>query len=61
MNINSDGAEIDSASQMEVYGEWIKILDGEGSQIKIPPFVIKQLMVFALNHISEFESGAWND
>lgn len=61
MHINSDGAEIDSASQMEVYGAWIKFLDGEGSHIKIPPSVVKQLLVFALNHISEFESEAWDE
>ena len=59
MNINSDGAEIDTASDMQVYGEWIKFTDGEGSKVKIPPFVIKRLMMFALEHVTEFEEGAW--
>jgi len=61
MNINFDGAEIDSAKQIEVYGEWIKFIDGEGSTVKIPPFVIRSLMVFALQHVKEFEDGAWDE
>ena len=48
MNINSDGAEIDAATDMEVYGDWIKFTDGEGSTVKIDPYVVKQLMDFAL-------------
>ena len=46
MNINSDGAEIDAATDMEVYGDWIKFVDGEGSTVKIDPEVVKQLMDF---------------
>ena len=48
MNINSDGAEIDAATDMEVYGDWIKFVDGEGATVKIDPYVVKQLMDFAL-------------
>ena len=48
MNINSDGAEIDAATDMEVYGDWIKFTDGEGATVKIDPYVVKQLMDFAL-------------
>ena len=48
MNINSDGAEIDAATDMEVYGDWIKFTDGERSTVKIDPYVVKQLMDFAL-------------
>ena len=48
MNINSDGAEIDAANFMEVYGDWIKFVDGEGATVKIDPYVVKQLMDFAL-------------
>ena len=61
MNINDDGAEIDGANQLTVYGEWIKFVDGEGSTVKIPPFVVKKLLVFALDHMKEFEEGAWDE
>jgi hypothetical protein len=47
MNIRHDGAEIDDAINMQVYGEWIKFTDGEGATVKIPPSVIKKLMDFA--------------
>ena len=48
MNINSDGAEIDDARDIEVDGDWIKFTDGEGATVKIDPYVVKQLMDFAL-------------
>jgi hypothetical protein len=44
---------------MEVYGDWIKFKDGEGSTVKITPGVVKALLVFALEHMNEFEEGAW--
>jgi hypothetical protein len=61
MNINSDGAEIDPGDirEMQVYGDWIKFVDGEGAAVKITPGVVKQLMIFALEHVNEFEEGAW--
>lgn len=59
MNIDSDGIEIETATNMEVYGEWIKFTDGAGATIKIPPSAVKALMVFALNNFEEFEVGAW--
>jgi hypothetical protein len=59
MNIGLDGAEIDGAKDCEVYGEWIRFTDGEGSTIKIPPSVVKTLMIFALNNFEKFEEGAW--
>ena len=59
MNINSDGAEIDNARKLQVYGDWIRFVDGEGSDVKITPGVIKQLMVFALEHVTKFDEGAW--
>ncbi len=59
MNLCSDGAEIDNARKMQVYGDWIKFVDGEGSTVKITPGVVKQLLVFALEHINEFEDGVW--
>ena len=59
MNLGSDGAEIDAVRRMQVYGDWIKFVDGEGSTVKITPGVVKQLMIFALEHINEFEEGAW--
>ena len=61
MNINDDGAEIDRADQLTVYGEWIKFVDGEGSTVKMPPFVVKKLLVFALDHMEDFEEGAWDE
>jgi len=48
MNINSAGAEIDAATDMEFYGDWIKFVDGEGATVKIDPEVVKQLMDFAM-------------
>jgi hypothetical protein len=59
MNLGSDGAEIDAVRRMQVYGDWIKFVDGEGSTVKITPGVVKALLVFALEHINEFEEGAW--
>lgn len=59
MIITEDGAEIDSAKDFEVYGEWIKFKDGEGSTVKITPSVVKTLMIFALNNFEKFEEGAW--
>lgn len=59
MNINSDGAEIEVAVNMEVYGEWIKFTDGTGAPIKITPSAVKALMIFALNNFEKFEEGAW--
>ena len=59
MNINSDGAEIDAVRRMQVYGDWIKFTDGEGSDVKITPGVVKALLIFALEHIKEFNEGAW--
>jgi hypothetical protein len=59
MNIGSDGAEIDSAKDFEVYGEWIKFTDGEGSTVKITPSVVETLMIFALDNFEKFYEGAW--
>ena len=59
MNINSDGAEIDAVRKMQVYGDWIRFVDGEGAAVKITPSVVKRLMMFALEHVNEFEEGAW--
>ena len=53
MNINSDGAEIDGARDIEVDGDWIKFTDGEGASVKIDPYVVKQLMGFALSNKAE--------
>lgn len=60
MNINSDGAEIDEADELEVYGEWVKFKDGEGSIVKIPPGLVVKIAAFALAHFSEFEGDAWS-
>lgn len=59
MNIGRDGAEIDGAKDFEVYGEWIKFTDGEGSTVKITPSVVKQLLEFAMANESQFDEGAW--
>lgn len=59
MKMNFDGAEIDNVLKMKVYGDWIKFVDREGSTIKITPGVVKQLLVFALENISEFEAEVW--
>ena len=59
MNFNSDGAEIDDVRKMQVYGDWIRFVDGHGSYIKITPSVVKELLIFALEHVKEFNEGAW--
>ena len=61
MNVNSDGAEIDAARDMEVYGDWIRFVDGEGSIVKIDPEVVKQLMDFVTaNKVEISEAPAPN-
>ena len=61
MNINSDGAEIDAARDMEVYGDWIRFVDGEGATVKIDPEVVKQLMDFVTaNKVEISETPAPN-
>lgn len=59
MIITDDGAEIDSAMSLEVYGDWIKFTDGEGAVVKITPGVVKQLLEFAMANESKFYDGAW--
>ena len=59
MNIDSDGVEIETATNLEVYGEWLKFTDSEGVAIKISPEVLKKLMVFALENLTAFDEGAW--
>jgi len=46
MNINDDGAEIDRAENVELYGDWIKFTDGEGASVKIAIDVILELHDF---------------
>jgi hypothetical protein len=46
MNINDDGAEIDRAENVELYGEWIKFTDGEGASVKIAIDVVLELAEF---------------
>ncbi len=55
MNINSDGAEIDAARDMEVYGDWIRFVDGEGSIVKIDPEVVMKLYEFPITNLQEFD------
>ena len=59
MIINDDGAEIDRATNMEVYGDWIKFTDGEGATVKMLPSVVKQLLEFAMANKGEFTEEAW--
>lgn len=59
MIITEDGAEIDSAIDLEVYGDWIKFTDGEGAVVKITPRVVKKLMEFAMANEDKFDEGAW--
>lgn len=59
MNINADGIEIEDANSLEVLGEWIKFVDAEGVTVKIPPELVKRLMVFALDNVTAFDEGAW--
>jgi hypothetical protein len=46
MNINYDGAEIDRAKNVELYGDWIKFTDGEGASVKIAIDVVLELAEF---------------
>jgi hypothetical protein len=59
MQMKSDGAEIDDAVGMQVYGDWLRFRDGEGALVKIPLYVIKNLMMFAAAHAHEFSVDAW--
>ena len=59
MIINDDGAEIDSATNMEVYGDWIKFIDGEGAAVKITPRVVQKLLEFAMANEGAFDEGVW--
>jgi hypothetical protein len=59
MIVTDDGAEINSAIDLEVYGDWIKFTDGEGAVVKIPPSVVNTLMIFAINNFENFDEGAW--
>ena len=59
MILNDDGAEIDSASNLQVYGDWIKFTDGERATVKITPSVVKQLLEFAMANEGEFNEEAW--
>jgi hypothetical protein len=59
MILNDDGAEIDGATNMEVYGDWIRFTDGEGATVKMPPSVVAQLMEFAIANESAFDEGPW--
>jgi hypothetical protein len=43
MQMKSDGAEIDRAENVELYGEWIKFTDGEGASVKIAIDVVLEL------------------
>ena len=60
MNINSDGAEIDAVRRMQVYGDWIKFTDGEGSDVKITPGVVKALYEFAMANKAETAASISN-
>jgi hypothetical protein len=51
--------EIDGATNMEVYGDWIKFTDGEGAAVKITPRVVKKLLEFAIANEGAFDEGAW--
>jgi hypothetical protein len=46
MQMKSDGAEIDRAENVELYGEWIKFTDGEGASVKIAIDVVLELGEF---------------
>jgi hypothetical protein len=46
MQMKSDGAEIDRAENVELYGEWIKFTDGEGASVKIAIDVVLELAEF---------------
>lgn len=61
MNIEVGVAEIESANNMEVFGEWLQFTDNDNTTIKITPFVIQKLMTFAKENKSAFDEGAWED
>lgn len=61
MQINNDGVEIEVAQDMEVYGDWIRFAADDGVIVKIPPFIVKKLMAFAIEHADEFPKTAWDE
>ena len=52
MNINDDGAEIDRAENVELYGDWIKFTDGEGASVKIATDVVLELAEFSKEQLN---------
>jgi hypothetical protein len=60
MLINQDGAEIEYIKDPEVFGEWIRFTDENDAHIKIAPAVVLKLMVFALEHIQDFDPELWD-
>jgi hypothetical protein len=61
MNIEVGVAEIESANNIEVFGEWVKFTDNDNTTIKITPFVVQKLMTFAKENESAFDEGAWEE
>ena len=59
MKLNSDGAEIEGANNIEVYGDWIMFEDDHGTTIKIDPNVVRQLTIFLLRKLNAFDKGVW--
>lgn len=53
--MKSDGAEIDDATNMEAYGDWVKFTDGEGATVKISLPTVLALYCFMR------QSGMWRD
>jgi hypothetical protein len=45
---------------MEVYGDWIKFVDGEGATVKIDPSVIRELHEFATANKAETAASISN-
>jgi hypothetical protein len=59
MKLSSDGAEIEGARNLEVYGDWIKFEDNSGTTIKIDPNVVRQLTIFLLGQLGTMNRGVW--
>jgi hypothetical protein len=59
MKLSSDGAEIEGANKIEVYGDWIMFEDDHGATILIDPNVVRQLAIFMLAQINAFDKGVW--
>jgi hypothetical protein len=61
MKVKTDDVEIDGATNMQAYGEWVRFKDCDGTAIKIPVYLIRRLHDFAVANKDAFYPEAWEE